>query len=76
VIGGRPVASGGYAPLTTIANLTGLPAASLPIGLTEDGRPVGLQVMVGHLRDLDVLSLCAVVEGLLPPVSWSDPLLR
>ena len=60
-----------YAPLATIANFTGLPAASSPVGTTKDGRPVGLQIMGPHYGDLKVLSLCAALERLRPPRSWA-----
>jgi len=67
-IGGRPAGAAGCAPLASIANLAGLPAASAPAGMTADGRPVGLQVIGRHLGDLDVLSLCVRLEH--PQVKW------
>jgi aspartyl-tRNA(Asn)/glutamyl-tRNA(Gln) amidotransferase subunit A len=69
-IGGKPPNGAGCAPLATIANLSGLPAASIPVGKTLDGLPVGLQVMGGHLNDLGVLSLCSAVERLFPQRPW------
>ena len=39
-------------------NLTGQPAASMPVGLTEDGLPVGMQV-VSRINDEDtIFDLC------------------
>jgi aspartyl-tRNA(Asn)/glutamyl-tRNA(Gln) amidotransferase subunit A len=49
-----------------LGNFTGLPASSVPVGFTSDGRPVGLQIMGRHLDDLGVLSLSAVAEALFP----------
>jgi aspartyl-tRNA(Asn)/glutamyl-tRNA(Gln) amidotransferase subunit A len=72
MIAERPSGSAGCAPLAAIANLTGLPAASVPVGTTRDGRPVGLQVMGRHLDDVGVLSLCAAIERALPWKSWSS----
>lgn len=43
-------------------NLTGQPAASLPIGFTDDGLPVGLQVVGRILGETDILSVCADYE--------------
>ncbi|MEO6019596.1 MAG: amidase [Knoellia sp.] len=34
----------GYAAFTPLANATGAPALSLPLGRTEDGRPVGIML--------------------------------
>lgn len=65
-IGGRDVHSSAWIPFSSLANLTGLPAASVPIGFTDEGLPVGLQIMGRHLDDRGVLALSAVVEGLYP----------
>jgi aspartyl-tRNA(Asn)/glutamyl-tRNA(Gln) amidotransferase subunit A len=56
----------GWTPFTALANLTGQPAASVPAGLTADGRPVGLQIVGRHLADAQVLSACAAFEAILP----------
>ena len=37
--------------LTIPANLAGLPALSLPCGLTEDNRPIGLQLIGNHFEE-------------------------
>ncbi|WP_040928985.1 Asp-tRNA(Asn)/Glu-tRNA(Gln) amidotransferase subunit GatA [Nosocomiicoccus massiliensis] len=37
--------------LTIPANLTGLPALSVPCGLTEDNRPIGLQIIGNHYEE-------------------------
>jgi Asp-tRNA(Asn)/Glu-tRNA(Gln) amidotransferase A subunit family amidase len=49
------------------ANLTGAPAASVPIGLADDGLPVGLQIMGPRWADPAVLAAAAAVERLIPP---------
>jgi len=49
---------------TIPANLAGVPALSVPVGLAgEDGLPVGLQVMAPVLRDDLLYRLGAVVEA-------------
>ncbi|MCP5152753.1 MAG: amidase [Ectothiorhodospiraceae bacterium] len=42
--------------------VTGLPAVSVPCGFTDDGLPVGLQIVGRHHRDLDVLRLAHAFE--------------
>ncbi|MDP9475001.1 MAG: amidase family protein [Actinomycetota bacterium] len=49
-------------------NLTGNPAASIPCGFTEDGLPVGLQLMAGTNREIDLLRVSAAFEAAKP---WS-----
>jgi amidase len=57
------------AMLTWVFNLTGHPAASVPAGFTDDGLPVGLQV-VGHRHaEADVLAVAAALERARP---WHD----
>jgi amidase len=51
---------------TAIINLTGLPAASIPMGRTLAGLPMGLQVVGGPFGEQDVLSLSWELEEALP----------
>ena len=68
VIDGRQVEAGSaWLAFSALGNLSGAPAASVPVGLTRDGLPVGLQIMGRHLDDLGVLALSAAVESLHPP---------
>jgi Asp-tRNA(Asn)/Glu-tRNA(Gln) amidotransferase A subunit family amidase len=45
-----------------------LPALSLPVGVAEDGLPVGLQIVGRRFADEQVLSIAAAMEALMPPV--------
>ena len=74
-IDGQSVAPTAWIAFSALANLTGLPAASVPIGATADGRPIGLQIMGRHLDDRGVLALAAVVETLYPRSRWPGPVL-
>ncbi len=65
-IAGRAVPPTAWTPFSALANLTGLPAATVPAGFTADGRPVGLQIMGRHLDDLGVLRLSAAFEAARP----------
>ncbi len=50
-------------------NMTGQPAASVPAGFTDDGLPVGLQIIGKHLDDPMVLRAAAAYEVVNP---WKD----
>ena len=50
-------------------NFSGDPAASVPCGFTEDGLPVGLQVVGKRFADLTVLRASAAFEAVRP---WAD----
>lgn len=48
---------------TTTANLAGVPALSLPVGLDDGGLPVGLQVMAPSLGDATMLRVARALEA-------------
>ena len=75
LIDGQAVPPTAWIAFSALANLTGLLAASVPIGFTGDGRPLGLQIMGHHLDDRGVLALAAVVEALFPRERWPEPAL-
>ena len=52
-----------------VYNLVGLPAASVPCGLSSQGMPTGLQIVGPPGRDERVLSIGAAVEALMVPVN-------
>ncbi|ELY56218.1 amidase [Natronococcus amylolyticus DSM 10524] len=54
------------AMLTWVFNLTGHPAASVPAGLTDDGLPVGLQIVGRRFAETDILSVAAAIERVRP----------
>ena len=47
-------------------NMSGNPAATLPCGLTQDGLPIGLQIVGRRFDDLGVLQASAAFEAALP----------
>lgn len=51
--------------MTTPANLTGIPAVSLPNGTTPDGLPVGLQVLANLGCDNKLLAFAKQIEPIL-----------
>jgi DNA-binding XRE family transcriptional regulator len=61
-------------------NLTGQPAASVPAGWTDDGLPVGLQIIGRHLADRAVVAAAAAFEACQPWIQkrpivsgWATP---
>jgi amidase/aspartyl-tRNA(Asn)/glutamyl-tRNA(Gln) amidotransferase subunit A len=55
--------------LTYPINFTGHPAASVPAGLTDNGLPVGLQIVGDRFADTDVLAASGAFERVRP---WHD----
>ena len=68
-IAGQEVSRLGWMPFTYPFNLTGQPAASVPAGWTEDGLPVGLQIVGRRHADRTVLAAAAAFEAARP---WRD----
>ena len=56
--------------LTYPFNLLTVPAISMPVGLTSDGRPIGLQIAGKKLADAEVLRVAAGFERIHSP--WAD----
>ncbi|MEN2768103.1 amidase [Ornithinibacillus xuwenensis] len=51
-----------YTPFTQLANLTGQPAISLPVFLSEDGLPLGVQVMASKGEEHRLFQLAYQIE--------------
>lgn len=49
--------------MTVPASLLGLPAASVPVGATEQGLPIGLQIIGSRQQDAQVLAVARDIEG-------------
>jgi aspartyl-tRNA(Asn)/glutamyl-tRNA(Gln) amidotransferase subunit A len=76
VIDGREVDQFEWLAFTFPLNMTGQPAATVPAGFTDDGLPIGLQIVGRHLDDPLVLRASAAFEAAAP---WRDrwpPLLQ
>ncbi|WP_203961743.1 amidase [Actinocatenispora thailandica] len=62
-----------WTPFSYPFNLTGQPAATVPVGQTADGRPVGLQVVGPRHSDDLVLAVCRALEAVRPwPLTAPD----
>ncbi|HET7358417.1 MAG TPA: amidase [Nocardioidaceae bacterium] len=58
-----------FTPFTSAWNLTGMPAASLPLHMSTEGLPVGVMLAGRPGEDHRLLALCAQLEA---AASWSD----
>jgi amidase len=45
-----------------IATMNGFPATAAPLGLTETGRPVGVQIIGGYLEDRTTIAFAGLLE--------------
>jgi amidase len=61
--------AGRFIAFTPLANLTGLPAISLPIAHGEDGPPVGVMLTGRPAGEGDLLALASQLEAAAP---WSE----
>ena len=50
---------------TVLANFTGIPALSMPIGRDKNGMPISVQLMSKRFSDFTLLKISALVEKLL-----------
>jgi aspartyl-tRNA(Asn)/glutamyl-tRNA(Gln) amidotransferase subunit A len=63
-----------WIPFTPVFNFTGQPAASIPAGWTEDGLPVGLQIVGRPYDEATVFRAAAAFEEAHPWVRRKPPL--
>lgn len=62
-----------FTPYTSAWNVTGMPAASLPLRMTADMLPVGVMLATRPSREDVLLALCAQVEAAAPWVGRTPP---
>lgn len=55
-----------YSPFCAVFNASGQPAASLPLGWSKDGLPIGIHLAAAFGQDETLIALCAEVERAAP----------
>ena len=72
-IDGKKVPYGNLIAWAGIATSNGLPATTMPIGHTDGGLPIGMQIIGGYLDDNTTIAFAGLVErefgGFTPPPS-------
>ena len=58
-----------YGPFTAVFNISGQPAISLPLGQSEHGLPIGVQLVAAYGREDLLFRIAAQLEGAMP---WQD----
>ncbi|GII62773.1 amidase [Sphaerisporangium krabiense] len=58
-----------YGPFTALFNVTGQPAISLPLGQSQGGLPVGVQIVAPYGREDLLFRVAALLEEAMP---WRD----
>ncbi len=51
---------------TTSANLAGLPGASVPIGFSKNGLPIGMQILAPHFEEERIFQAAKITETIFP----------
>nr|WP_232251308.1 amidase [Janthinobacterium sp. 1_2014MBL_MicDiv] len=62
-----------HSPYTPLANVAGLPAMSVPLAMSADGLPIGMQFMAGYAQDGVLLRLAGQLERAAPWVQRRPP---
>ena len=57
---------GSFSGITSVANVTGQPAISVPAGFDENGLPVGIHLMARHCEEQTLLQVAAQLEQAQP----------
>ncbi|WP_248965034.1 amidase [Sphaerisporangium perillae] len=62
-----------YGPFTAVFNISGQPAISLPLGWSEGGLPIGVQVVAPYGREDLLLRVAAQLEEAMPWAGRTPP---
>jgi amidase len=65
-----------YSPFCAVFNASGQPAASLPLGWSQNGLPIGIHLAAAFGQDETLIALCAEVERAAPWAAKRAPAAR
>ena len=65
-----------YSPFCAVFNASGQPAASLPLGWSENGLPIGIHLAAAFGCDEQLIALCAEIERAAPWGAKRAPVAR
>ena len=63
-----------YSPFCAVFNASGQPAASLPLGWSDGGLPIGIHLAAPFGRDEELIALCAEIERAQPFAARRAPM--
>ena len=63
-----------YSPFCAAFNASGQPAASLPLGMSSSGLPIGIHLAAAYGQDEDLIALCAELEAAHPVAALRAPM--
>ncbi len=63
-----------YSPFCAVFNASGQPAASLPLGTSATGLPIGVHLAAAYGHDEDLIALCAELEAAQPWAARRAPM--
>jgi len=64
-----------YSPFCAVFNASGQPAASVPLGQSQTGLPIGLHLAAPFGHDEELIALCAELEQAQPWAAHKPPVL-
>lgn len=65
-----------YSPFCAAFNASGQPAASLPLGMSRAGLPIGMHLAAPFGQDAELIGLCAEIEAAQPWSGLRAPMAR
>ena len=63
-----------YSPFCAVFNASGQPAASLPLGQSSTGLPIGIHLAAAYGCDEELIALCAEIESAAPWATHRAPM--